>query len=159
MSEGVRQSKGLRIRTGEQGDAKALAEFNIAMALETENKVLEPEVVANGVQALLENPGHGFYVIAEDSGQIAGALMVTTEWSDWRNSEFWWVQSVYVRREYRRCGIYRRLYEYIKLEAAKRGNVCGFRLYVERDNVVAQQAYSKLGMSETFYRMFEEMMP
>lgn len=145
------------IRTGEKGDAAALTEFNIEMALETENKVLTLEVVSNGVQALLKNPEYGFYVIAEKGGEIAGALMVTTEWSDWRDGEFWWVQSVYVRDDYRRQGIYRKLYEYIKARAAKRGNVCGFRLYVERDNAVAQRAYSKLGMSETFYKVFEEL--
>ena len=145
------------IRTGEEGDAAALTEFNIAMALETEDKVLAPEVVSNGVQTLLKNPEYGFYVIVEKSGKIAGSLMVTTEWSDWRDGEFWWVQSVYVRRDYRRQGIYRKLYEYIKAKAAKRGNVCGFRLYVERDNAVAQQAYSSLGMSETFYKIFEEL--
>ena len=145
------------IRLGEEDDAAALTEFNIEMALETENKVLTTEVVSNGVRTLLKNPEYGFYVIAEKSGEIAGALMVTTEWSDWRDGEFWWVQSVYVRDDYRRQGIYRKLYEYIKTQAAKRGNVCGFRLYVERDNAVAQQAYSKLGMSETFYKVFEEL--
>lgn len=147
----------VHIRTGEESDAAALAEFNIAMALETENKMLTLEVVSNGVQTLLKNPKYGFYVIAEKSGEITGSLMVTTEWSDWRDGEFWWVQSVYVRRDCRRQGIYRRLYEYIKMKAEERGNVCGFRLYVERDNAVAQQAYSKLGMSETFYRVFEEL--
>ncbi len=145
------------IRTGEEGDAAALTEFNIEMALETENKVLTLEVVSNGVRTLLKNPEYGFYVIAEKSGEIAGSLMVTTEWSDWRDGEFWWVQSVYVRGDYRRRGIYRKLYEYIKAQAAKRGNVCGFRLYVQRDNAVAQRAYSKLGMSETFYKVFEEL--
>ena len=150
-------SEDVLIRIGEEGDAAALTEFNTAMALETENKVLRFEVVSNGVQTLLKNPEYGFYVIAEKSGEIAGALMVTTEWSDWRDGEFWWVQSVYVRRDYRRQGIYRKLYEYIKAKAAKRGNVCGFRLYVKRDNAVAQQAYSKLGMSETFYKIFEEL--
>lgn len=150
-------SEDVLIRTGEESDAAALTEFNIAMALETENKILTLEVVSNGVQTLLKNSQYGFYVIAEKSGEITGSLMVTTEWSDWRDGEFWWVQSVYVRRDCRRQGIYRRLYEYIKAKAAKRGNVCGFRLYVECDNAVAQQAYSKLGMSETFYKMFEEL--
>jgi ribosomal protein S18 acetylase RimI-like enzyme len=154
----VATSEDVLVRSGEAGDGVALTEFNIAMALETEDKVLAPEVVSNGVQALLTNPEYGFYVIAEKSGEIVGSLMVTTEWSDWRDGEFWWVQSVYVRCDCRRQGIYRKLYEYIKLKAVKRGNVCGFRLYVERDNAVAQQAYSKLGMSETLYKMFEELM-
>ena len=150
-------SADMLIRTGEKGDAAALAAFNIAMALETEDKALAPAVVSNGVETLLNNPQYGFYVIAEKDGEIAGSLMVTTEWSDWRDGEFWWVQSVYVRRDCRRQGIYRKLYEYIKLKATQRGNVCGFRLYVERDNTVAQQAYAKVGMSETFYKMFEEL--
>lgn len=150
-------SEDVHVRTGEEGDAAALTGFNIAMALETEAKVLTLEVVSNGVRTLLKNPEYGFYVIAETSGEIVGSLMVTTEWSDWRDGEFWWVQSVFVRRDYRRQGIYRKLYEYIKAKAAKRRNVCGFRLYVERDNGVAQQAYAKLGMSETFYKVFEEL--
>lgn len=146
------------IRTGQESDSAALIDFNIAMARETEDKRLPVEVVSAGVHTLLTEPQYGFYVLAEKGGEIAGSLMVTTEWSDWRNGEFWWIQSVYVRPHLRRQGIYRKLYEYVKARAADKGDVCGFRLYVERENTVAQEAYSRLGMEETAYKMFEESM-
>jgi ribosomal protein S18 acetylase RimI-like enzyme len=145
------------IRMAQERDWRILAQFNADMALETEGKRLAPEVVAAGVRALLADRQRGFYVIAELHQQLAGALMVTTEWSDWRNGEFWWIQSVYVQSRFRRRGIYRRLYEFVKAKAMQQGNVCGFRLYVERDNHVAQATYRRLGMEETVYRMFEEM--
>ena len=144
------------IRTGEDRDAEALVRFNIAMAYETEQTELQFETVLSGVKSLLNHPGHGFYVVAEIDGVAAGSLMVTTEWSDWRDGLFWWIQSVYVTPEYRRRGIYKQLYEYIKSMAAEQGNVCGFRLYVERDNTVAQNTYASLGMEETYYKMYEE---
>jgi ribosomal protein S18 acetylase RimI-like enzyme len=85
--------------------------------------------------------------------------MITMEWSDWRNGLFWWIQSVFVVPEYRRRGIYRKLYAHVQELAAQEPNVCGFRLYVERDNTRAQQTYAALGMTETPYRLFEEMQP
>ncbi|MEO0408035.1 MAG: GNAT family N-acetyltransferase [Cyanobacteria bacterium P01_A01_bin.135] len=146
------------IRRAEQRDAGAIARFNIAMALETEDKVLNSEVVAAGVNALLNTPALGFYLVAEIESQVVASLMITTEWSDWRNGIFWWVQSVYVEPAFRRQGIYRRMYEAVK-ELAKTENVCGFRLYVERDNHRAQATYGTLGMEETAYRLFEELRP
>ena len=145
------------LRLAGASDAAALTAFNRAMALETEGKDLAPEVVAAGVASLLAQPQYGFYVVAEAAGEVVGALLVTTEWSDWRNGLFWWIQSVYVLPGFRRRGIYRRLYQFVKDCARDAGNVCGFRLYVERENAVAQQTYRSLGMSETHYRLFEEM--
>ena len=140
-------------------DAEALAGFNAAMALETERKVLLADVIRAGVQHLLGHPEMGFYVIAESGGEAAGALMVTNEWSDWRNGNFWWIQSVYVRPEFRRRGVYRQLYQWLHARAAKDRSVCGFRLYVERDNVRAQSTYRTSGMDETRYIVFEELKP
>lgn len=148
----------IEIRTGQPGDERALAELNIAMARETENKSLSPVVVSAGVRNLLQNPQYGFYVVAHTGEAVAGTLMVTTEWSDWRNGEFWWIQSVYVRPEFRRRGIYRALYEFVKTRAVESGRVCGFRLYVERDNVIAQQTYRKMGMEEAPYKILEELL-
>lgn len=150
-------SEEISVRTGEERDASALIEFNIAMAQETESKELPTAVVSAGVRNLLENPHYGFYVIAEKGEEITGCLMVTTEWSDWRNGEFWWIQSVYVRPEFRRQGIYRKLYESVRTRAAMKGNVCGFRLYVEQENAVAQRTYQDMGMEETSYKLFEEL--
>ena len=146
----------LVIRIGQPDDVTALVEFNVAMARETENKVLSRDIVATGVETALQDSSHGFYVVAEKGGAIAGSLLVTKEWSDWRDGEFWWIQSVYVEPQYRRQGVYRRLYEFVREQARAKGNVCGFRLYVERQNQVAQQTYRNLGMRETVYRLYEE---
>jgi len=149
----------MRIRLATPADAAALTEFNAAMALETEAKELLPEVVGAGVQSLLANPASGFYVIADEGGRAVASLMITREWSDWRNGSFWWIQSVYVRPEWRRRGVYTRLYRQVQELAAKDPAVCGFRLYVERENSRAQATYRALGMKETRYLVFEELKP
>jgi ribosomal protein S18 acetylase RimI-like enzyme len=143
------------VRLGQLSDAAVLAEFNRAMALETEGKDLPLEGVQAGVETLLKNPNLGFYVVATREGKIAGSLMVTTEWSDWRNGSFWWIQSVYVRPELRRSGIFRDLYAFVRTCAANEPDVCGFRLYVERENTGARKTYETLGMQEMPYRMYE----
>jgi ribosomal protein S18 acetylase RimI-like enzyme len=149
--------KHVSVRSAEPRDAKTIADFNIAMAWETEKRALSSEIVSAGVEATFKHAHLGFYVVAERSNEIVGSLMITTEWSDWRNGVYWWIQSVYVRPEFRRQGIYRKLYEYVRAKAAKARNVCGFRLYVERENTVAQNTYKNLGMVETHYRMYEEL--
>lgn len=152
-------SDSIRIRPAAAGDADTIIEFAAAMALETERKVLLRAVIGKGVHHLLTHPGMGFYVMAECDGRIAGSLMVTTEWSDWRNGNFWWVQSVYVRPEFRRRGVYRQLYAYLQERAADDPTVCGFRLYVERDNARAQATYRAAGMEQTHYLLYEELKP
>jgi ribosomal protein S18 acetylase RimI-like enzyme len=147
------------IRRAVSDDAQVLIDFNRAMALETEGKDLLPEVVGAGVRGLLQNPAAGFYVVAQAEGSVIGALMLTKEWSDWRNGSFWWIQSVYVRPEHRRRGVYRRLYRHVQELAAADNSVCGFRLYVERENTDAQAVYRRLGMGETHYRVYEELKP
>ncbi|HJN50007.1 MAG: GNAT family N-acetyltransferase [Pseudomonadales bacterium] len=146
----------ISIRGANTADIEVLAEFNMAMALETEGKVLPADVIRAGVGALFENPQLGFYSMALVADRPAAALMITTEWSDWRNGLFWWIQSVYVKPDYRRAGVFRRLYQSIRDQAIARPDVCGLRLYVERENVAAQQTYLKMGMVETAYRLFEE---
>ena len=139
-------------------DAAALAGFNRAMALETESKSLPMETLLPGVQAVLRDPDHGFYVVADSGNEIAGSLLVTYEWSDWRNGRIWWIQSVYVRPDFRRRGIYRALHGFVRERARTAGDVVGIRLYVERDNTTAQRTYAALGMTETPYRIYEEML-
>jgi ribosomal protein S18 acetylase RimI-like enzyme len=146
-------------RLATAGDAAVLVEFNAAMALETEGKHLLPEVIGAGVRSLLGRPGSGFYVVAEEDAKVVGSLLITKEWSDWRNGDFWWIQSVYVRPAWRRQGVYKRLYRHVQELAASDPAVCGFRLYVERENQQAQTTYRALGMSETHYRVFEELKP
>ena len=139
-------------------DTAALFEFNRAMALETESKSLDPETLRSGIERVLTDSNHGFYVVADTGRDIAGALLVTFEWSDWRNGWFWWIQSVYVRPGHRRRGVYRVLHEFVLDRARSAGNVVGLRLYVERANFPAQRTYASLGMYETAYHMYEMML-
>ena len=144
-----------KIRRGTIDDVEALVDFNVAMAQETESRTLAREVVDAGIRGLVEQPARGFYLVAERASQVVGALMVTREWSDWRNGDFWWIQSVYVHPDHRRSGVYRRLYETVRRAAVSKAGVCGIRLYVERDNARARSTYEALGMHETPYRLFE----
>ena len=146
----------MEIRLATKSDLDALVRFNQAMALETESKHLDSDILRSGVTAVLESEDKGFYVVAQAGEDIVGGLMVTYEWSDWRNGWFWWIQSVYIPTEHRGKSIYSRLYEFVKELAAERGNVCGFRLYVEKENTHAQMVYEKLGMTETYYLLYEE---
>ena len=148
------------IRRALSQDAAELAEFNINMAHETEGpRINTRSDYRAGVKAMIDNPQMGFYLVVELDNCIQASLMVTTEWSDWRNGIFWWIQSVYVRPQYRRQGLYRELYLRVKELAEQEPAVCGFRLYVERENTRAQKTYESLGMVETEYKMFEELHP
>ena len=143
------------IRLAAASDARTIAGFNAAMARETENLELDGERLLQGVQAVLDDPSKGFYLVAEIDGAVVGQLMLTFEWSDWRNGVFWWIQSVYVQPEARGRGVYKRLYREAVQRAERQGDVCGLRLYVERENERAQRVYRRLGMSPTAYRMYE----
>lgn len=150
-------SENVAIRKAKASDANKIAEFNINMANETEGIRLKPEVILAGAKRLIEDDTLGYYLVAESDKEIIGSLMVTTEWSDWRNGQFWWIQSVYVLPQWRRMGLYRALYEKVKLLAEDNKNVCGYRLYVERENMIAQSTYDSVGMHETHYKMYEEL--
>lgn len=153
-------SDAITIRAARADDAEALAAFNRGIALETEGLALRPEVVLAGVRAVFDEPSRGFYVVAEAAGEasveVVAALMITKEWSDWRCGEFWWIQSVYVAREWRRRGVYRRLYDYVRELATGDAHCCGFRLYVERENAAAKATYAAVGMHATGYEVYEE---
>ena len=146
----------VHIRLAEASDTVALVAFNQAMALETEGKRLNAETLTAGVNAVFGDEKKGFYVVAESEGSIIGGLMVTYEWSDWRNSWFWWIQSVYIRPELRGQKVYSKLYDFVKAKADEAGNICGFRLYVENDNYNAQKVYDAVGMHTSHYLMYEE---
>ena len=145
----------IHIRRAEPADFGFIAESNIAMALETEELALDEARVRAGVGAVLSNDSFGFYLVAEIDGNPAGQLMVTYEWSDWRNGLFWWIQSVYVRPEHRRKGVYTALHRHVAEAAQAEGGVCGIRLYVEQDNTTAQRVYESLDMYRTRYQMYE----
>ena len=144
------------IRKANKDDTATIVEFNSAMAMETESKQLDSDTVRKGVEKTLKNSVHDFYLIAENDGVPGGQLMITKEWSDWRNGEYWWIQSVYVHPDFRKNNIYKNLYNAAIHLARESDKVCGIRLYVDKDNTAAQNVYSKLGMKESNYVFFEE---
>ena len=148
-------SDAIKIRRATHEDAEFIVESNIAMAGETEDLALDEAKVRAGVGAVLADSSLGFYLVAEIDGRPVGQLMVTYEWSDWRNGLWWWIQSVYVRPEYRRRGVYSALHRHVTEAAQAAGGVCGIRLYVEQENTVAQGVYQSLDMYRTRYHMYE----
>jgi GNAT superfamily N-acetyltransferase len=143
------------LRQATPDDRAVIAEFNRRLALESEHKALDMAKLLPGVAAVLADPARGVYFVAEQGGEVVGQLLITTEWSDWRNGWFWWIQSVYVREEFRRQGVFRLLYEHVGQQARARGDVVGLRLYVERENHRAQTTYDRLGMGPTGYLVLE----
>jgi GNAT superfamily N-acetyltransferase len=132
-----------------------IADFNLKLAEETESLLLEPSRVEAGVTALLEDSAKGIYYLAEIDGAVAGQLMITYEWSDWRNGNIWWLQSVYVARAFRRQGVFRALFKHLQNLARADEQVCGLRLYMHADNAGARRSYEELGMQHTKYEVFE----
>lgn len=144
----------ITIRIATRDDITHIAQWNSAMAWETERKTLEPAVIERGVTAVFDEPRRGFYLVAERAGEPAGCLLITYEWSDWRAGDFWWIQSVYVVESARREGVFRQLYEDAK-QRAKQSSAVGLRLYVETENERAQRTYAGLGMERCHYFMYE----
>jgi ribosomal protein S18 acetylase RimI-like enzyme len=143
------------IRRAVPADAPVIVEFNRRLALESEGKTLDAVVLAQGVAAGLADSQKALYFVAEEDSAIVGQLMLTKEWSDWRNGWVWWIQSVYVREDWRRHGVFRALYEHVHRAAVADPEVVGIRLYVEHENHTAQQTYLKLGMERTGYLVLE----
>ena len=147
----------LQIRPAEPRDRAVLVEFNCRLAFETEQKQLDRATVDAGVAALLADPSKGRYFVAESGGSVVGQLMHTREWSDWRNGDLWWVQSVYIDHEARGRGVFRRLYEHLRAEARADGSIVGIRLYVETHNTAAQETYRRVGFRDAGYLVMEEL--
>jgi GNAT superfamily N-acetyltransferase len=150
---------GIRIRRATPNDLEGIVDSNIALARESEDKVLHRATVLAGVRAGLADPGRSTYFLAEIENEVVGQTMVTTEWSDWRNGWFWWIQSVYVKPACRHRGVFRALYRHIRSLAHSRGDVCGLRLYVERHNASAISTYARLGMKPSGHLLYEEDLP
>ena len=149
----------LNVRLARPEDAATIASFSAAMALETEGRRLDLDRLHDGTIALLKSPDRGFFMVAEleqaDDLQLLGQLMITYEWSDWRNGAFWWVQSVYVDPRWRRQGLFRRMHQAVVQEARARTDVCGVRLYVDKDNTIAHTTYERLGLIRSAYQVYE----
>lgn len=154
-SGGAAAGPAIRIRPAVEADADLIVGFNVALARESEGRVLDGATVARGVRNLLCDAGRGRYFLAECDGRVVGQLLVTSEWSDWRNGTFWWIQSVYVVPEHRGRGVYRALHRHVERTARAVGDVCGVRLYVEAANAAARAVYQRLGMRETRYLVYE----
>jgi ribosomal protein S18 acetylase RimI-like enzyme len=148
------------IRPGEVRDACTIADFNAAMAAETEHLTLDRATLLAGVHAALADANKARYFVADASAgcshRVVGQLMLTREWSDWRNGDIWWIQSVYVAPEFRGRGVFKALYRHVEQLARAEGAV-GLRLYVEQENGAAQKTYASLGMAMTHYLVMEEM--
>jgi len=138
-------------------DAAVIAEYNVALARESENLALDPAVVRKGVEAVLKDAAKGIYFAAEEDGRLVGQILLTYEWSDWRNGNFWWLQSVYVHPDFRSRGVFKSLYEHALQQAQSCAEVCGLRLYVETHNTRALDVYYRLGMKKTDYYMLERV--
>ena len=145
----------IEIRVATSADAEFLVRGNAEMALETEHLSLDFDRLRDGVHAVFENPALGVYYVAAAGARRAGMMMITYEWSDWRNGVFWWIQSVFVESEFRSQGVFKALFRHVEHLASTTPGVAGLRLYVENNNSRAQNTYQSVGMKRTDYQMFE----
>jgi GNAT superfamily N-acetyltransferase len=143
------------IRLATLADAATITRFNALMAADTEQITLDQDRLLGGVEALLRDSTKGFYILAEHENVVVGQLMITYEWSDWRNKVFWWIQSVYVEKDARGTGVFNALFKHIHSLAKSSQDVCGLRLYVEKSNSRAKQTYERLAMHSSHYEMYE----
>jgi GNAT superfamily N-acetyltransferase len=145
----------LTIRSAEPSDQAVITQFNLDLAMQTESLALDKDVVQKGVAAILGDQSKGFYTVAESAEEIVGQVMVTYEWSDWRNGNIWWLQSVYVQPRWRGKGVFSALLQHLREAAETRPDVCGIRLYMHETNSQANKVYNQLGFSHTGYQVFE----
>ncbi len=147
----------IHFRPAKEEDAQTIVRFQQQMAHETEGISLDQATVSAGVQAVFEDPQKGIYYVTEVEQRVIASLLITYEWSEWRNGTVWWIQSVYVEKEFRGSGIFSQLYAYIQSLAENDTEVRGIRLYVDNTNTAAQQVYSRIGMNGDHYKVYEWM--
>lgn len=145
----------MKIREATTGDIIKIVDFQLNMAFETENITLNRDIVSKGVAAVFADKSLGRYYVAEADDQVVASLLITYEWSDWRNTLILWIQSVYVSSDFRRKGVFSNMYSHIKQIVETSAKYCGIRLYVDMSNLIAQEVYNKLGMNGNHYKTFE----
>lgn len=145
----------MNIRKALKKDIDVIARYNYNLAYETENKILNMNILTKGVEAIIKDENKGIYHVCEINGEVVGQIMYTFEWSDWRNGTFLWIQSVYVNKEFRGMGVFKALYKFIRDIADNDNNICGIRLYVEKENTIAKKTYKNIGMKECNYYIYE----
>jgi ribosomal protein S18 acetylase RimI-like enzyme len=146
------------VRAATPGDLPTIVEFNRRLALETESLILDGPTLEAGVRAALSDASKARYFVAcAADGQVVGQMMHTYEWSDWRNGDIWWLQSVYVHPDYRSLGVFRRLFDFVAERAREDSNVVGLRLYVEDHNERAQAVYERIGLKTAGYGVMEHV--
>ncbi len=147
----------VQIRMATEENREIISDFQVKMARETEALVLEKKTLNEGVMHVLRDSEKGKYFVAEDEGKVVASLLITFEWSDWRNKWVLWIQSVYVLPEYRKQGVFKNMYAHIKKWATDDNEMAGIRLYVDKANKNAIKVYRKFGMNGEHYRLFEWM--
>ena len=147
----------VRVRKAKLEDTDRMTDFNVRMADETECKKIDVNIVRQGIISVIDDPSKGFYLVAEKDGdsEIVGQLLVTFEWSDWRNKYFWWIQSVYVDPRFRRKKVFSQLYRTLDGLAISNKDICGFRLYLDKQNESAKKVYKSMGFKKTSYEVYE----
>ena len=145
----------MNIRKAKLEDLDIIVEYNYNLAYETENKELDKEILTKGVRNIIQDENKGIYHVCEVDGKVVGQIMYTFEWSDWRNGTFLWIQSAYVNKEFRGMGVFKALYKFIRDIADNDNNICGIRLYVEKENTIAKKTYKNIGMKECNYYIYE----
>ena len=145
----------MNIRKALNKDIDVIARYNYNLAYETENKILDMNILTRGVEAIIKDENKGIYHVCEINGEVVGQIMYTFEWSDWRNGTFLWIQSFYVNKEFRGMGVFKALYKFIRDIADNDNNICGIRLYVEKENTIAKKTYKNIGMKECNYYIYE----
>ena len=145
----------MNIRKALNKDIDVIARYNYNLAYETENKILDMNILTKGVEAIIKDENKGIYHVCEINGEVVGQIMYTFEWSDWRNGTFLWLQSAYVNKEFRGMGVFKALYKFIRDIADNDNNICGIRLYVEKENTIAKKTYKNIGMKECNYYIYE----
>ena len=142
-------------RKAQNSDSDSIQSFQQAMAWETEQLKLDPLTLEKGVTAVLTNSALGAYHVCEVNSAVIGSLLLTNEWSDWRNGTVWWLHSLYFKPEHRGQGLFSQMYHYVQQLAKNQKDIRGIRLYVDHTNLHAQKVYTKLGMNGDHYRLFE----